>query len=360
MIISLYVDAITSIHRSPDMSSSLTNYFTAPAGHTNEFGVTDKMEIDELPYELMDLDVEPALDAAHPTNGSGFGIAAGAPEGTMPVPNLKLAQRPVTRQKPAYRPLTCRRPRMKRSRSILMPDVIPTAPPWSKIMPNLLSRGPRTIGSSAWVGVRHCWRLMLQNSVMAGDIYQVQAAFRFVDNIADTSEMYWLSRGAYLHLTRMLAYLSSTIKADRESGRMHLTIGRGNASLALEAYCQSQSSESDKEALKRIKRRLRIARRWTDLTGGSLLLVFAYSNKAETVVRNFAVTNRTLRSVASNSFALFPQELTKASCELMQLSDQAIRGLLTESQIDLAFHKLETVLFQAGLLESGDWCDNIL
>ncbi|KAK2011591.1 hypothetical protein LZ32DRAFT_326024 [Colletotrichum eremochloae] len=177
--------------------------------------------------------------------------------------------------------------------------------------------------------------------------------------MVDACEPYWLSRGAYLHLTRMLAYLSSTIKADRESGRVHLAVGRGNASLALDAYCQSQSAVSDKEALKQIKRRLRIARRWTDLTGGSLLLVFAYSNKAEKVIRNFAITNRTLRSVASNSFAQFPPELTKASCELMQLSDQAIRGLLTESQIDLGFHKLETVLFEAGLLESADWCDDI-
>ncbi|KAF0330496.1 hypothetical protein GQ607_002375 [Colletotrichum asianum] len=195
---------------------------------------------------------------------------------------------------------------------------------------------------------------------MTNDLGQVQAAFRFVDNIVDTCDMHWLSRIAHLHLTRMLAYLTSTVKADRENGLLRPVVGRGDASIALDVYRHSQSSESGDGALRQIKRRLRIARRWVDLTGGSLLLVLAFSDKADTVIRNFAITNRTLRSAAGSAFSSFAPELTRASCDMMQLSDQVLRGLVTEAQVDSTFQKLESVLIKAGVLQAAESDDDIL
>ncbi|KAK1691618.1 hypothetical protein BDP55DRAFT_627253 [Colletotrichum godetiae] len=173
---------------------------------------------------------------------------------------------------------------INKRRSLHLADVVPTSPPWSAIMRSLLSQTPKILDQSSWTSVHNCWRDVLQRSAMTGDVSQVQEVFRFVDGIIDSSSMHWLTRCAYLHLTRMLVFLTNVIKTDRENGRLRLEIGRGDATVALEIYHQSQCGVSAQQTLKQAKRRLRIARRWADLTGGSLLLVFTYHDKADIVM----------------------------------------------------------------------------
>ncbi|ROT38614.1 hypothetical protein SODALDRAFT_359717 [Sodiomyces alkalinus F11] len=174
----------------------------------------DKMDTDGLPYETMDLDVQDATSHSH-------GLTTDAVEMTSPITGPKREHRSVTRQNRVGRSLTSSRLKPKWRRSLLMPDIIATAPPWSRI-----------------------------NSTMTGHDGQVQETFRFVDNIIDSGE-----------------------------------IGMGNASPALDIYRRSQTSESVSESAKRAKRRQRIARRWVDLTGGSLLLSKFCRHKSDTEER---------------------------------------------------------------------------
>ncbi|KAK7435233.1 hypothetical protein Landi51_13128 [Colletotrichum acutatum] len=154
---------------------------------------------------------------------------------------------------------------INKRRSLHLADVVPTSPPWTAIMRSLLSQTPRILDRSSWTSVHKCWCDVLQRSAMTGDVSQVQEVFRFVDGIIDM-------------------FLTNVIKTDRENGRLRLEVGRGDATVALEIYHQSQCGVSAQQALKQAKRRLRIARRWADLTGGSLLLVFTYHDKADIVM----------------------------------------------------------------------------
>lgn len=111
----------------------------------------------------------------------------------------------------------------------------------------------------------------------------ITSAFTVINNIIlNCGEYSWKSRLAYAQLTRVLTHLKSIIA---RRGRARRGVGQGNASVLIDLYLQAQSEPFSPRVLRqRAHKRIKIARRWSELIGGSVFLATAYNSKADMIM----------------------------------------------------------------------------
>ncbi|OAA71708.1 hypothetical protein LEL_08943 [Akanthomyces lecanii RCEF 1005] len=123
------------------------------------------------------------------------------------------------------------------------------------------------------------------------------AAIQVVDEIiSDESLEYWKHRLAYVQLQNILASLDVIILREKRNGHIESRRGHGNNTIKYGILSKALEGRSSANVT---RLRVRWSRRWSLIIGGSMLLAIAYSDKAETLVRNFAVTNAALENVQS-------------------------------------------------------------
>ena len=93
--------------------------------------------------------------------------------------------------------------------------------------------------------------------------------------------MYWKHRLANIQLARLLESLDPTINRQRRNGHIDARRGHDNSSVKREIYLKALEGQSTKAIT---TRRLRWGKRLDKLTGGSLFLTVAYSEKAENMM----------------------------------------------------------------------------
>lgn len=95
----------------------------------------------------------------------------------------------------------------------------------------------------------------------------------------------WKLRLAYVQLIRLTTALKSLIVKGSRRGRLRRTVGKGNTSILIDIYVKAQRDPLHPSALRQnVQKRLRLARRWADLIGGSIFLAAAYCSKADAIV----------------------------------------------------------------------------
>ncbi|KAL7905995.1 hypothetical protein GGI35DRAFT_483263 [Trichoderma velutinum] len=150
--------------------------------------------------------------------------------------------------------------------------------------------------------VQEFWTTLLRKTSLPPNITidheKIMAAFTAIDCIIlGTSNELWKLRLAYVRLARISSLLLSIIASGRRKGRISRGVGKGNASILIDLYMKAQNEQISTELRVQIQRRLRIARRWADLIGGSIFLAVVYSNKAE-IAMNFSITNAAIKSIS--------------------------------------------------------------
>ncbi|KAF3060434.1 hypothetical protein CFAM422_011326 [Trichoderma lentiforme] len=134
--------------------------------------------------------------------------------------------------------------------------------------------------------VQEFWTTLLRKTSLPPNITidheKIIAAFTAIDCIIlGTPNELWKLRLAYVRLARISSLLLSIIASGRRKGRVPRGVGKGNASILIDLYMKAQNEQTSTELRVQIQKRLRIARRWADLIGGSIFLAVVYSNKAE-------------------------------------------------------------------------------
>lgn len=134
--------------------------------------------------------------------------------------------------------------------------------------------------------VQEFWSTLLRRTILPPNITteheKIIAAFTAIDCIilGKPNEL-WKLRLAYVRLARISSLILSIIATGRRKGRVPRGVGKGNASILIDMYMKAQNEQISAGLRVQIQRRLRIARRWADLIGGSIFLAVVYSNKAE-------------------------------------------------------------------------------
>ncbi|PTB34936.1 hypothetical protein M441DRAFT_154569 [Trichoderma asperellum CBS 433.97] len=112
-------------------------------------------------------------------------------------------------------------------------------------------------------------------------------ALAVIDGVIQTQhDCDWKLRLAYVQLIRLTTTLKSLIVRGSRRGRLRRTVGQGNATILIDIYVRAQrDSLGPPSALRQnVQKRLRLARRWADLIGGSIFLAAAYCSKADAIV----------------------------------------------------------------------------
>jgi hypothetical protein len=134
---------------------------------------------------------------------------------------------------------------------------------------------------------------------------EVETVLLTLDNIiTDKATSYWQRRLAYQQLARVVASVERIL-----TSRKHIQRPKGHRSpspsaILLDTYVKAlggRSSQND------VRLRVRWAKRQSSLFGGSLFLLFAYSDQAETMM----YVSPTKRETASNIYQIeetFPSE----------------------------------------------------
>ncbi|KAH6889942.1 hypothetical protein B0T10DRAFT_459669 [Thelonectria olida] len=182
-----------------------------------------------------------------------------------------------------------------------------------------------------------CWDPRLGNAIQAVE-----------DILKNDQHAHVFSRLAYVHLTTLLEYLQKVVRNDRLSGRLPGKAGKGDASIAIDIHEKSVSTTGKKNAKVRgritrhdVKMRRRIARRWNLLTAGSPFLLLVYSDKAESIIRDFSVSKSTLKILAEKMKAQCPRKFVKAVASLKQFAEQALQEKYNDDQIAETFLKFQ-------------------
>ncbi|KAH6974002.1 hypothetical protein EDB80DRAFT_595620 [Ilyonectria destructans] len=129
------------------------------------------------------------------------------------------------------------------------------------------------------------WTSLLHNTSLPAGIthqdVQVTNVFKYVEYMITSSTMErQLVRLVWIRLPNILDRFDEVIKSDRRTRRLDENQGKRNASITIKIHQESMSAAQRSE----IKWSRRIARRWTLLTNGSLLLAIAFPNRADTLV----------------------------------------------------------------------------
>lgn len=129
-----------------------------------------------------------------------------------------------------------------------------------------------------WVLLLH--RTTLPQCISSSD-NRILKSFRILNRvIRDKSAGTFMSRLAWLQLTKVLDFVETIVKSERASGLIHRARGYGNASIALDIYHCAEKGVSRKTLVQR----KRFAARWTKLAGPSPLLLLIYSSGADNIV----------------------------------------------------------------------------
>ncbi|KAF5127206.1 hypothetical protein E5D57_008134 [Metarhizium anisopliae] len=117
-----------------------------------------------------------------------------------------------------------------------------------------------------------------------------------VDSIlSDEGLPRWKHRFAYIRLARILETLDRIIGHERQKGHVSGRRGQGNSTIKRDMYLQAVEGESGKTLG---DLRPRWGKRLDKMTGGSLFLAFAYSDKADSMIRDFSVKHDVLENIS--------------------------------------------------------------
>lgn len=132
------------------------------------------------------------------------------------------------------------------------------------------------------------WMKILETSTLPSGIAcndpQVKYAFNALDGLIMTATDTLAPRLANVQLDRMMGDLKSIITSSRQQGIIRSTVGRGNATIALDLYVSAQDTEGGEKMKQRLQRRVRFARRWATLAASSPLLLVIFTREAERLV----------------------------------------------------------------------------
>ncbi|KAK2590668.1 hypothetical protein QQS21_011648 [Conoideocrella luteorostrata] len=124
----------------------------------------------------------------------------------------------------------------------------------------------------------------------------IQNVFQTVDNIiSDEKRPYWEHRLAYVQLNRVLTSLKPIINYRRQHGLFRSHRGHDNSTVMLDMYVMALEGRKPR---REIARNIRLGKRWSLSIAKSLFLAVAYSNRVDTIIRDFSVTHSFLESVA--------------------------------------------------------------
>ncbi|KAM3458407.1 hypothetical protein MY3296_000613 [Beauveria thailandica] len=181
-----------------------------------------------------------------------------------------------------------------------------TAPPGQILSNEQLSLLKPLIPEESWPTfkvhfeeIHFFWaKLLLDTSVTGTNatILNALAAIRMVDSIlSDESLPRWKHRFAYIRLARILESLDRIIGRERQEGHVSGRRGQGNSTIKRDIYLQAVEGESGK-TLGDLHPRW--GKRLDKMTGGSLFLAFAYSDKADSMIRDFSVKHDVLENIS--------------------------------------------------------------
>ncbi|KAL7952267.1 hypothetical protein V8C34DRAFT_323906 [Trichoderma compactum] len=149
-------------------------------------------------------------------------------------------------------------------------------------------------------------------NIMPGDETTLDALGLIDSVILSQHDCSWKLRLAYVQLIRVTTTLKSLIVKGSRRGRLRRTVGKGNASILMDIYVRAQKDSSAPSALRQqVQKRLRLARRWADLIGGSIFLAAAYGSKADAIIKDFSVTNERIKFIASHALQACVEHLPK-------------------------------------------------
>lgn len=209
-----------------------------------------------------------------------------------------------------WRPITCQLPtEMDTDSEIVLQDTIPPSPDeqltneseinssGSRQSHTMTDAQLKVVTYMVWpdsmglfarcqAEVQKFWTSLLKNTSLPPSITfeheKIIAAFSAIDRIIlEKPNDLWKLRLTYVRLARISSLILSLIATGRRKGRVQRGVGKGNASILIDMYMKAQKDRTSTEMRVQIQRRLRVARRWADLIGGSLFLAVVYSNKAE-------------------------------------------------------------------------------
>lgn len=122
-------------------------------------------------------------------------------------------------------------------------------------------------------------------NTMPGDETTLDALGVIDSVILSQHDCSWKLRLAYVQLIRVTTILKSLIVKGSRRGRLRRTVGKGNASILMDIYVRAQRESAAPSTLRQqVQKRLRLARRWADLIGGSIFLAAAYGSKADAIM----------------------------------------------------------------------------
>lgn len=131
----------------------------------------------------------------------------------------------------------------------------------------------------------HIWTTILLKTSLAPDArctdVSVRSAFEFLDGVITGDAHALIKRLAYLQLTTLLRVVQDIIAIDRQKRLIRPKYGKPNVSVSIDMYLSIHEKEFPRTA---ILRRVRRAKRWTDLAGPSPLLLLTFSREAEKIM----------------------------------------------------------------------------
>ncbi|PVH70104.1 hypothetical protein DL98DRAFT_146233 [Cadophora sp. DSE1049] len=102
-----------------------------------------------------------------------------------------------------------------------------------------------------------------------------------------------------MHIARTILDCKTVAASDRVQGNTYRSVSIRDATVAVDMYLKTKQDVSG-ESLKRstLLGYYRAGRRWADLAGSSPLLVFIFSQMAETIVQDNSITDSTVENIA--------------------------------------------------------------
>ena len=158
-------------------------------------------------------------------------------------------------------------------------------PPIEPYIPRLIRPDADAIFTEHYHQICHVWTSILLRTSLAPDAtctdVSVRSAFEFLDGVVTGDAHVLVKRLAYLQLTTLLRGVQEIIAIDRQNRRIRPKYGKPNVSVSIDIYLSIQEKGFPRTA---ILRRVRRAKRWTDLAGPSPLLLLTFSEEAEKIM----------------------------------------------------------------------------
>ncbi|KAH6699600.1 hypothetical protein EV126DRAFT_424290, partial [Verticillium dahliae] len=205
----------------------------------------------------------------------------------------------------------------------------------------------RTQGRSTF----NSWMLLIQTCPSVEHAIHsnpsIETAFKEVDKVITNSPDASLpQRCAYIHLAQLISHVIKVMRVRRQTGTLQSRTGRGDASIALDTYMQAQPPSEHSVTLRiLLRRRIRIARRYSAITKASLLLVLMFGAKVDSLIKDFSVTQRALSAIAETALMSLPIDLVEASIDMSKVQTKSIEGRLDPSDLEARADEFENRCF---------------